>query len=195
MRSTALIALLPLLATLATARPHDHHHSHKHDRDHGLQRQRKTLSFGPKHGHASFETIDTPVVPLGIDVGGLIDVDPKEVARAFIAHKIGGNEGESFYLREDVSAAGRGFIVPLVRSLPRCLQPDHAYGREVTCIPRPGEGAYLPPISHLSHPSHPSHPSIRVQTNTRRRVADLHRPPDFDHAHLRPSAHQWSRGL
>jgi extracellular elastinolytic metalloproteinase len=111
MRSTALIALLPLLATLATARPHDHHHGHKHDNGpngpSGLQRQRKTLSFGPKHGHASFETIDTPVVPLGIDVGGLVDVDPKEVARAFIAHKIGGNEGESFYLREDVSAVPR----------------------------------------------------------------------------------------
>jgi extracellular elastinolytic metalloproteinase len=99
MRPSALIALLPFLATFATAHPQP---AHSHGNLNGVShRERKTLSFGPTHAHASFEVVDTPVV--SPHVAGVDDVDPKDVAKQFIAHQVGGKEGEAFYIREDVS--------------------------------------------------------------------------------------------
>ncbi len=99
MRTSALLALLPLLVSLATARPYHSGHDHSVHRAHRI---RKSLSFGPTHSHASFEVIDEPVTPQGLRSG---DVDVKEVARRFIGEKVGAGEGDGFYIREDVSSA------------------------------------------------------------------------------------------
>lgn len=99
MRTSALIALLPFLATLpAQARPHPSDHVRAVDQQGYI---RKSLSFGPRHDHASFEVLDVQPVD---QVMGLREIDAKEVAKAFIAHKVGGGEGVSFYIREDVSS-------------------------------------------------------------------------------------------
>lgn len=97
MRTTALIALLPFLATLVTSRPHHPGHDHSAHRAHHT---RKSLSFGPKHSHASFEFVDEPVSVRGMG----LPVDVKEVARNFIGFRVGGQEGETFYIRDDVSS-------------------------------------------------------------------------------------------
>lgn len=97
MRSSALIALLPILATLSLARPHHQHHSHH-------RHSRKTLGFGPTHSHATFE-----LLPLEADgefrTQELRDVDVMEVANAFIQEKIGSGPGVGFYIRPDVSGS------------------------------------------------------------------------------------------
>jgi extracellular elastinolytic metalloproteinase len=90
MRSAALIALLPFLATFAAAAPSPH------TRD--VQHTRKSLSFGPKHHHAVFETLEVDAVP---EIGLNQFVDPKDVARRFIAQKLGSED--AFYIRPDVS--------------------------------------------------------------------------------------------
>lgn len=97
MRSSALIALLPFLATLTAARPH--HHEDKHS----ASRTRKSLSFGPAHSHASFEVLDDAVHVF--EPRGLIDepIDVKRVAQTFLGSQLGAQEGEGFYIREDVS--------------------------------------------------------------------------------------------
>lgn len=97
MRSSALIALLPLLATLTAARPH--HHDHKHS----ASRTRKSLSFGPVHSHASFEVLteDAHVIEPRRLKDELIDV--MQVAQTFLRSQLGTQEGEGFYIREDVS--------------------------------------------------------------------------------------------
>ncbi|RXK40919.1 extracellular elastinolytic metalloproteinase [Tremella mesenterica] len=92
MRSTALVALLPLLATLSTASPHHKHHHHS------FGKQRKTLSFGPTHKHATFEVAPETFV-VSADFEG--EIDATEVAKRWIADKVGGQEGVSFYLRSD----------------------------------------------------------------------------------------------
>ena len=89
MRSAALVSLLPLLATLATAAP-----SPLMSRDLPV---RKSLSFGPKHEHASFETFDLGDVP---SVGLLQHASPEEVAAEFLATRFG---RDGFYIRDDVS--------------------------------------------------------------------------------------------
>ncbi len=99
MRTTALLTLLPLLATLSLARPHQPGHDHSLHRSHRI---RKSLSFGPTHSHASFEVIDEPVAVQSLLVG---EVDVKEVAKRYIGERIGSGDGEGFYIREDVSAA------------------------------------------------------------------------------------------
>ncbi|OCF58674.1 extracellular elastinolytic metalloproteinase [Kwoniella mangroviensis CBS 10435] len=92
MRPSALLAVLPLLATtpLILARP-------TYD-DVPQVRERKSLSFGPVHKHHSFQVIDEPPVA----VSALLNepVDYKDVASTFIAKKVG-PEGEAFYIRED----------------------------------------------------------------------------------------------
>lgn len=96
MRTSALIALLPLLANVASAHPH-----HKHDRSvRGSNRVRKSLSFGPTHSHASFEVLEQPIVVQSFTEG---EVDAKRVASQFIAEKVGAGEGEGFFIRDDVS--------------------------------------------------------------------------------------------
>lgn len=95
MRSSALIALLPVLATLSQARPH-HHHSHHHQ-------SRKTLGFGPSHKHATFELLPIEPVDDEARIQGLSEVDVKEVASRFIEAKIGAGNGVGFYIRPDVS--------------------------------------------------------------------------------------------
>lgn len=92
MRSTALIALLPFLASFATAAP-----SSPIKRD--IHPVRKSLSFGPSHSHATYETLDLGAVP---EVGLNEFVDVKETARRFIAEKLGSADG--FYIRPDVSS-------------------------------------------------------------------------------------------
>lgn len=101
MRSTALLALLPCLATLATtsAHPHQAKHSH-HDDHHPSSKVRKSLSFGPSHSHAQYEVLSEPFVAAASLTG---DVDPKVIGAQWIADKVGGEEGVSFYLRPDVS--------------------------------------------------------------------------------------------
>jgi len=91
MRSAALIALLPLLAGVATAAPSPA------IRD--VRPMRKSLSFGPQHSHATYETLELSPLP---EVGSADFVEPKEVARRFIADKVGGDD--RFYIRSDVSA-------------------------------------------------------------------------------------------
>ncbi|OWZ33300.1 extracellular elastinolytic metalloproteinase [Cryptococcus neoformans c45] len=95
MRSSALIALLPFLATLTAARPR--HHEDKHS----ASRTRKSLSFGPAHSHASFEVLDDAVHVF--EPRGLIDepIDVKRVAQTFLGSQLGAQEGEGFYIRED----------------------------------------------------------------------------------------------
>jgi extracellular elastinolytic metalloproteinase len=95
MRTAALLPLLPFLATLAVARPHSHHALNKADR------LRKSLSFGPSHSHASFEIVDSPIEYGLLSLNG--EVDAKEVAKAFLSENVGGEEGDSFYIRPDVS--------------------------------------------------------------------------------------------
>jgi extracellular elastinolytic metalloproteinase len=93
MKSAALVALLPLLATLSTALP-----SPPAPRDEVTGHVRKSLSFGPKHDHARFEILEVGPVS---EVGLLEHVDVNEVARRFIGEKLGGVDG--FYIRDDVS--------------------------------------------------------------------------------------------
>jgi len=90
MRSSALIALLPLLATLATAAPSPSPRS--------TYPIRKSLSFGPKHSHAKYEVLELGPVP---EVGLTDFVDVKDVAKRFIAERVGGED--RFYIRPDVS--------------------------------------------------------------------------------------------
>ncbi|WVQ83171.1 hypothetical protein IAT38_005310 [Cryptococcus sp. DSM 104549] len=99
MRTSALIPLLPFLATLAQARPH-----HSHDSSSAPQRARKSLSFGPAHPHASFHVLENPPQ---VQVQGLVDepVDVKQVAKAFIGGRLGGDDG--FYIREDTYTDAR----------------------------------------------------------------------------------------
>ena len=91
MRSAALIALLPLLAGIATAAPSPA------IRD--VRPMRKSLSFGPSHSHATYETLE--LSPLS-EVALSDYVEPTEVARRFIADKVGGDD--RFYIRPDVSS-------------------------------------------------------------------------------------------
>ncbi|WRT64652.1 uncharacterized protein IL334_001586 [Kwoniella shivajii] len=94
MRTSALLAILPLLATstLTLARP-------TYD-DVPQVRERKTLSFGPVHKHHSFKVVDEPII---VSRSSLLSesVDPREVASKFIEDKIGGSEGDAFYIRDD----------------------------------------------------------------------------------------------
>ena len=102
MRSTALLALLPFLVNVATARPHQTGHDHSVHRSHRI---RKSLAFGPTHSHASFELIDDAVVGQGLGT-----MDTIEVAKMFISERLNITEGEGFYLRGDVShCLGRDF--------------------------------------------------------------------------------------
>ncbi|WWC68087.1 uncharacterized protein I206_102006 [Kwoniella pini CBS 10737] len=88
MRSAALIAILPLLATTLARPTYD---------DVPVVRERKSLSFGPVHKHHSYQIIDeSPLAPSLLDD----PVDIKDVARRFIEERFG-LEGESFYIRED----------------------------------------------------------------------------------------------
>jgi extracellular elastinolytic metalloproteinase len=89
MRVSALLALLPALATLASAAPTT------------SAAPRKSLSFGPSHPHHKFESFpDTPAF-----IKRAIEEDPKRAAAKFIAHRTGATEGEGFFIREDVSAS------------------------------------------------------------------------------------------
>jgi len=97
MRTSALIPLLPLLATLAIARPNPQKGLTKADR------LRKSLSFGPSHSHASFEIVDVPVESGFTGTQANIE----EVAKRFLGEKIGGEEGESFYIRPDTYTDSR----------------------------------------------------------------------------------------
>ncbi|WVR04708.1 hypothetical protein IAU60_001719 [Kwoniella sp. DSM 27419] len=95
MRSAALITLLPFLATLGltSGRPH----AHVQDTSIGpVPRDRKSLSFGPVHSHATFETVDASAYTTTASLDGEVDV--KHVATAFLNKRVG--EG-SFYLRDD----------------------------------------------------------------------------------------------
>ena len=99
MRTSALIALLPLLATGIQARPHHHAHEHGHGR-HSL---RKSLGFGPVHKHASFESL--ALDPLSeVELQGLTERDPVAVAKEFIERQLGSDAGDGFYIRQDVSS-------------------------------------------------------------------------------------------
>lgn len=95
MRSSALIALLPLLATLSVARP-SHHHNHHHP-------SRKTVGFGPSHKHATFELLPIDSANDEVRIQALTEVDVREVASRFIESKIGAGEGVGYYIRSDVS--------------------------------------------------------------------------------------------
>jgi extracellular elastinolytic metalloproteinase len=95
MRSAALISLLPFLATLATARPSPSSQSVDTS-----DRLRKSLSFGPTHSHASFEIVNE-LAEVGL-LGEGEEVDPVKVAKGFLSKRVG-EEGDSFYLRPDVS--------------------------------------------------------------------------------------------
>lgn len=97
MRTSALLALLPLLANLAAARPHNTEHDHSL---HQVHHVRKSLSFGPAHIHASFEVVDEPLAVHGLHRR---DVNVKEVAKKFIREKMGSEDGVGFYIRGDVS--------------------------------------------------------------------------------------------
>jgi hypothetical protein len=98
MRTTALISLLPLLATLPSTLARPHHHHDKSVKTH--HRVRKSLAFGPAHPHASFEVLEEPMAVLSFDQHGEVDV--KEIAKVFIEGKLQG-DGVGFYLRDDVS--------------------------------------------------------------------------------------------
>lgn len=89
MRVSALVALLPALATLAAAAPHPT----------ASKGVRKSLSFGPEHAHAKFESYPSST---GLHARAL-DEDPKRTAAKFIAEKVGAREGEGFFIRDDVS--------------------------------------------------------------------------------------------
>ncbi|WVO16637.1 hypothetical protein L204_104316 [Cryptococcus depauperatus] len=93
MRTSALISLLPLLATLCEARPHA--------RESGRQGGRKSLSFGPAHPHASFELVDESVHILQTRSFSDEPIDPKQVAQDFLIDKLGDVNGDVFYIRDD----------------------------------------------------------------------------------------------
>lgn len=95
MRVAALLPLLPALATLATAAPSG--------RPSAVGSTRKSLSFGPPLAHHSFETLE----PEQIQARSFEDVDPVRAGASFIATRLGVKEGEGFFIREDVSGAGR----------------------------------------------------------------------------------------
>ncbi|WWC86773.1 uncharacterized protein L201_001652 [Kwoniella dendrophila CBS 6074] len=92
MRTSALLAVLPFLATtsLTLARP-------TYDNV-PLVRERKSLSFGPTHKHHTFHVIDEPPVAHSALLNEPLDY--KDVASRFIAKRMG-PEGEAFYIRED----------------------------------------------------------------------------------------------
>lgn len=121
MRSATLITLLPLLATTITAHPHRHrddedHSHHKHSgkpyditATRGPRASRKSLGFGPTHHQAQFVT-DTPVAEADFDQSLLASFDGKidlgRIAGRFVATLPGledAKEGETFYVRKDVS--------------------------------------------------------------------------------------------
>jgi hypothetical protein len=88
MRTSALVSLLPLLvAGIATAHPHPHTSS-------GVQKQRKSISYGPSHPHKTFEGVDQ-----FFTIAEEYDGDWREVAKAFLGDKI----GDGWFIRDDVS--------------------------------------------------------------------------------------------
>jgi hypothetical protein len=127
MRSSTLIALLPLLAATHTAahRSYDHHHRHGDDEastninhHHHYDNinkpaspprvSRKSLGFGPVHEHARFVVPDQDSTLHEAEVGfdGKADVDVARIARDVVRSVEGlegAIEGEDYFVREDVS--------------------------------------------------------------------------------------------
>ncbi|WVF69654.1 hypothetical protein IAT40_004433 [Kwoniella sp. CBS 6097] len=100
MRTSALVTLLPFLATLtlSAARPH-HSSSSSNDRPEPIER--RSLSFGPVHSHATFETVDFDGDEAGTHLAQLSDdVDFADVARRYLVEKVG-VEGMEYYFRPD----------------------------------------------------------------------------------------------
>ncbi|ORX33984.1 putative extracellular elastinolytic metallo proteinase precursor [Kockovaella imperatae] len=91
MRNAALISLLPCLATLATAHPRP---------SHDIRSVRKSLNFGPKHEHATFQVV-AAAHDEGLTKRGFTDeLDAQIAARQFLDRQVGA-EGESYYIRKD----------------------------------------------------------------------------------------------
>ncbi|KAL7422859.1 hypothetical protein Q5752_002156 [Cryptotrichosporon argae] len=105
MRSAALIALLPLLATSSVVA---HKHGHEHG-SHHVGHVRKSLSFGPAHAHASFDIVD-PATQVAATLFTDEPVDARAVAARFIADRLGKAEGEGFYIREDTHTDARTYV-------------------------------------------------------------------------------------
>ena len=123
MRSTTLIALLPLLAGASTLAhrsaethqqpSHDHHQHHHHDEGSIASTRRtgrKSLGFGPVHQHARFVTPeldhdDSVSMSASASVSGSGWKVEDVVAR--IVRSIEGlqeaQEGRDYYIRSDVS--------------------------------------------------------------------------------------------
>lgn len=91
MRSSALLSLLPILATLPLATVAHSHHKHSH----GIS-QRKSLSFGPSLGHATYSTELVDAAAIASLAGGEIDV--RQVAIDYIKTQV----GDDFFVRDDV---------------------------------------------------------------------------------------------
>lgn len=129
MRSSTLIALLPLLAATHAAahRSHDHHHQHgddeasininNHHQQHNTNKSassrvaRKSLDFGPVHEHARFVVPDQDSTLHEIEVGfdGKAGVNVARIARDVVRSVEGlegAIEGEDYFVREDVSSFG-----------------------------------------------------------------------------------------
>ena len=87
MRNAALLALLPLLVKgLAT---------------------RKSLSFGPSHSHATFETFQHAPV----EFVSLSSSSPRDVAGRWLDAKLGFTDGEDYYIRDDVGVSERASLM------------------------------------------------------------------------------------
>lgn len=97
MRSSALLSLLPILATLPlSVLAHSHHGHHGHSAS-----ARKSLAFGPALSHAKYSTnvVDGPTSVMGGNIGADGQIDVKQVAIDYIRAQV----GNDFFVRPDVS--------------------------------------------------------------------------------------------
>lgn len=101
MKQSALIALLPVLASLAPAlaHPHKQHHGHHAHDDHhsAAPSQRKSLGFGLAHPHAEYRVLDAQgdgVRPLVSLMDGSPRVAAAEAGGATVAQLVQGGKHE-----------------------------------------------------------------------------------------------------
>ncbi|ODO08638.1 extracellular elastinolytic metalloproteinase [Cryptococcus wingfieldii CBS 7118] len=118
MRTSALIALLPFIATTAVARP-----CHSEESTPASLRARKSLSFGPSHSHAKFELVDEPASPDFTTLLAGQSFQAKDVVAAFLESKLGFREGSEYYIRDDSYTDARTGVAHLyVRQLVNGLE-------------------------------------------------------------------------
>lgn len=124
MKLAALYTLLPLIASLPPLT--SAHPTHAHSDASPSPSYRKTLNFGASHPHASYHVPATDAELASDGQAGLMarDMkDPFDVARRVVEKRLtrvlgrDAKEGESYYIRDDVSMPVHSVIISYLMHL------------------------------------------------------------------------------